>query len=133
MPLVVRSLIDECLHTSLVGVAEQRGHECHHVNWLGLSGEADWDLMTRIMDGEYTFLTNNAADFRRLYARRELHAGLLIIVPQVEPARQRALLDALLDTLQPAEALINEVIEINLDADEAVFTRYDLPQPDNGD
>ena len=128
---MVRFLIDECLHTSLVGVAEQHGHECHHVNWLGLSSETDWDLMPRIVDGDYTFVTNNAVDFRRLYARRELHAGLVIIVPQVEPARQRALFRTLLDTLQPEEALVNEVIEISLDAEEAVFTRYDLPRPGN--
>ncbi|MGR7996941.1 DUF5615 family PIN-like protein [Xanthobacter sp. ZOL 2024] len=129
----MKFLIDECLHTSLIGVAEQRGHECQHVNWLGLSGEADWDMMPRIVDGDYTFVTNNAADFRRFYAQREIHAGLVIIVPQVQPARQRALFDALLDTLQPGEELVNEVIEISLDADEAVFTRYDLPQADDGD
>lgn len=127
----MRFLIDECLHTSLVGVAEQHGHDCNHVNWLGLSGETDWNLMPRIVDGDYTFVTNNAADFRRLYARCEIHAGLVIIVPQVVPARQRALFNALLDTLQPEETLINEVIEISLDFDEVVFTRYDMPQIDN--
>ena len=123
----MKFLIDECLHTSLVGVAEQHGHECHHVNWLGLSGEADWDLMPRIVEGDFTFVTNNAGDFRRLYARREFHAGLVLIVPQVEPARQRALFSGLLDALGAGEALVNEVIEISLEAEEAMFTRYDLP------
>jgi predicted nuclease of predicted toxin-antitoxin system len=124
----VRFLIDECLHTSLAGVAERHGHECRHVNWLGLSGDADWELMTRIIKGDFTFVTNNAADFRLLYARRELHAGLVIILPQVVPARQRALFSALLDALGPDEALVNEVIEISLDGEEAVFTRYELPR-----
>jgi predicted nuclease of predicted toxin-antitoxin system len=126
----VKFLIDECLHTSLVDVAEQHGHECQHVNWLGLSGQSDWNLVPRIVDGNYTFVTNNAGDFRRLYARRELHAGLVIIVQQVVPARQRTLFSTLLDTLQPGDVLINEVIEITLDAGEAVFTRYDLAQAD---
>jgi hypothetical protein len=45
----VKFLIGECLHTSLVAVAEERGHEARHVNWLGLSGETDWDLMPRII------------------------------------------------------------------------------------
>ena len=127
----MRFLIDECLHTSLVDVAEQHGHESHHVNWLGPSGEADWNLVPRIIDGDFTFVTNNALDFRRLYARRELHAGLIIIVPQVEPTRQRVLFSGLLDTLGPDEALVNEVIEINLDGEEVVFTRYDLPKADD--
>jgi predicted nuclease of predicted toxin-antitoxin system len=126
----VRFLIDECLHTSLVGVAEQHGHECQHVNWLGLSGDPDWDLMQRIIKDDFTFVTNNAADFRRLHARRKLHAGLVIILPQVDPARQRALFSALLDTLKPDEVLVNEVIEISLDGGEVVLTRYDLPRLD---
>jgi hypothetical protein len=124
----VRFLIDECLHTSLVAVAEQHGHEGHHVNWLGLSGEADWDLMLRIIEGDFAFVTNNAADFHRLYARQALHAGLIIIVPQVEPTRQRALFSGLLDTLGQDEKLVNEVIEIDLEGTEVVFTRYELPR-----
>lgn len=40
---------------------------------------------------------------------------------------QRRLFDALLQTLGPDDALINEAIEISLDGDEAVFERYTLP------
>lgn len=39
--------------------------------------------MPRIVADDYTFVTNNARDFRKLYAKEALHAGLLIIVPQV--------------------------------------------------
>jgi predicted nuclease of predicted toxin-antitoxin system len=46
----LKFLIDECLHTNLVRVARIRGLEAHHVNWLGLAGEADWKLMARIID-----------------------------------------------------------------------------------
>jgi predicted nuclease of predicted toxin-antitoxin system len=120
-------LIDECLHTSLVDVAQQHGHEAHHVNWLGLSGATDRGLMPRIVEQDFTFVTNNAGDFRRLYARQEVHAGLVIVVPQVSPARQRALFSSLLDTLDPDDALLNEVIEVSLDGDEVVITRYELP------
>ncbi len=123
----MRFLIDECLHTSHVDVAQQHGHEAHHVNWLGLSGATDRGLMPRIVEEDFTFVTNNAADFRRLYARQEVHAGLVIVVPQVSPARQRALFASLLDTLDPDDALLNEVIEVSLDGDEVVITRYELP------
>jgi len=34
----MKFLIDECLHTSLVGLAHDIGHLCDHVNFLGLSG-----------------------------------------------------------------------------------------------
>lgn len=124
----MRFLIDECLHTSLVDVAQQHGHEGHHVNWLGMSGATDRSLMPRIVEGDFTFVTNNAADFRRLYARQELHAGLIIIVPQVAPNRQRALFSSLLDTIDPENAPVNQVIEISLDGDDVIVTRYDLPE-----
>lgn len=124
----MKFLIDECLHTSLVAVAEERGHEARHVNWLGLSGKTDWDLMPRIVAEDFTFVTNNAHDFRKLYARQELHAGLIIIVPQVAPDQQRQLFDALLDDVGAAALLINEVIEIELEDGSAIITRYALPE-----
>ena len=86
----MKPLIDECLHTSLVQVAINRGHEAQHIAWIGLSGASDWDLMPRVIAEDLTFVTNNAHDFRRLYGKEAIHAGLIIIVPQVTPARQRA-------------------------------------------
>ncbi len=124
----MRFLIDECLHTSLVQVAIDAGHEARHVNWLGLSGETDWDLMPRIIQSDFTFVTNNARDFRRLYAREPLHAGLVIIVPQVVPHMQRALFQAVLSDLSDGALLVNEVIEIVIDGVEAVMCRYELPR-----
>jgi predicted nuclease of predicted toxin-antitoxin system len=124
----VKFLIDECLHTSLVAVAQEGGHDCSHVNWLGLSGETDWDLMPRIIAEDFTFVTNNARDFRKLYAGQELHAGLVIILPQVLPQLQRELFALILRELAEGEELVNEVIEISLDGDEAVLDRYVLPQ-----
>ncbi len=123
----MKFLIDECLHTTLVAVAQDHGHECFHVNWIGLSGEADWDLMPRIVEENFTFVTNNARDFRRLYANEELHPGLVIIVPQVVPALQRELFEAVLADLEPNEDLLNEVIEITLSGEAAEMTRYTLP------
>lgn len=122
----MKFLIDECLHTSLVAVAQDRGHDCFHVNWLGLSGETDWDLMPRIIANDFTFVTNNARDFRKLYASEELHAGLIIIVPQVLPALQRELFIAVLHEFADAQEIVNEVIEIAIEDGEAVLTHYAL-------
>ncbi|MCJ8509742.1 DUF5615 family PIN-like protein [Rhizobium lemnae] len=123
----MKLLIDECLHTSLVAVAQENGHDGFHINWLGLSGEKDWDLMPRIVEGDYTFVTNNARDFRKLYSSEEIHAGLIIIVPQVVPALQRDLFALILEEIADGEELLNEVIEVSLEGDEAVLTRYSLP------
>lgn len=37
----MKLLIDECLHTSLAGVAHEAGYACDHVNFIGLSGYKD--------------------------------------------------------------------------------------------
>ncbi len=110
-----------------MAVANDNGHDGFHVNWLGLSGEKDWDLMPRIVAEDYTFVTNNARDFRKLYGRQDVHAGLIIIVPQVVPALQRDLFELILQEIAGGEELLNEVIEISIEDDEAVLTRYSLP------
>lgn len=120
-------LIDECLHTSLVAVAMERGHEATHVNFRGLSGAKDWNLMAPIRDGGFTLVTNNAKDFRRLYARQEIHAGLVILIPHVPPKLQRVLFDAALDDLKDDESLINEALEIGLVEGEIQISRYEYP------
>jgi len=124
----LKFLIDECLHTSLVAVAQEHGHDCFHVNWLGLSGETDWDLMPRILADDFTFVTNNARDFRKLSAKEELHAGLVIIVPQVLPGLQRELFMAVLQELADSQEIVNEVVEIAIEDGDVILTRYALPE-----
>lgn len=121
-------LIDECLHTSLVEVAEARGHQATHVNFRGWSGRQDWNLMPEILGEGFTFVTNNAKDFRRLYAQAEIHEGLVILIPNVPPAEQRSLFDAVLDNLAEAPGLINEALEVEVVDGEVQITRYELPQ-----
>jgi predicted nuclease of predicted toxin-antitoxin system len=123
----VNFLIDECLHTSLVEVAVERGHEATHVTYRGLSGVQDWNLMAPIREGEFTFVTNNAKDFRRLYAQEGIHAGLVILIPNVPPGEQRELFDAALDDLAIAPSLINEALEVRIVEGDIQIARYELP------
>lgn len=51
--------------------------------WVSPAVSRDWHIIA----DDLTLVTNNARDFRRLFAREPLHAGLVIIVPQVVPAR----------------------------------------------
>jgi predicted nuclease of predicted toxin-antitoxin system len=122
----VKFLIDECLHTSLVAVAQGHGHDCFHVNWLGLSGEADWDLMPRIVAGDFTFVTNNARDFRKRYSKEDLHAGLLIIVPQVLPVQNGNCSRSFCRNSQTHR--ISQTKWSRSPLNEAILTRYALPE-----
>jgi len=108
-------MLDECLHTSLVALAHDAGYVCK-----------DWQLMATIRNGDYTFVTNNRADFASLYAREELHAGLVIVVPNVTPSHQREFFQAALSHIGKGE-LINIVLEVAFVDDAAICREYPYP------
>ena len=91
---MAKLLIDECLHTSLLALAHASGHIADHVTYLGLGSSKDQELVKFSVERDYTFVTNNRSDFLALYRRTPLHAGLVIIVPNVKPALQRQLFES---------------------------------------
>jgi predicted nuclease of predicted toxin-antitoxin system len=95
-----------------VEVAHEHGCEAHHVSYLGMSGWKDHELLQPIQARDYTFVTNNGRDFRRLYQSLPLHAGLIILLPSVSLERQQRLFAAALQSIQ-SDSLVNEVIEVN--------------------
>jgi predicted nuclease of predicted toxin-antitoxin system len=123
----MRFLFDECLHESLVGIAHAAGFEATHVNHLGLSGESDWALAARIIKDEFTFVTNNRVDFLQLFRKMDLHPGLIILVPNVVPDLQRALLAGALHYLSGTD-LVNTVIEVSLKSNAVQVVEYSLPR-----
>ena len=119
----MRPLIDECLHTSLTDVANKAGHEAHHVTRRGWSGFKDHQLREAIVREEFVFVTNNARDFRKLMGQLELHAGLIVITPNVTPIMQRELFERALGEVTRFPDLINKVMEVDVDEIRA----YELP------
>jgi predicted nuclease of predicted toxin-antitoxin system len=112
----MKFLIDECLHTSLVEEANHAGYEAYHVVYYGLQGLKDHELMRRIREEEFVFVTNNASDFRKLFAREPIHSGLVIIVPSVSPPLQRRLFTEALREIRNRD-LINMAVQVRLEQD----------------
>jgi len=127
--VTLKLLIDECLHTSLVELAQTAGHVADHVNYLGLGGSKDWQLMVTIRQQDYTFVTNNRSDFLGLHGQEPLHAGVIIIVPSVAPVGQRELFSAALEHIG-ARDLTNTVIEVEYVGNRIACSEYALPQAD---
>ena len=127
--MTVKLLIDECLHTSLVEVAHAAGHLADHVNYLGLGSSKDWQLMATIRAQDYTFVTNNRSDFLVLHGQEPLHAGVVIIVPNVTPIRQRELFAAALKHIA-ARDLTNTVVEVKYARSRIECSEYALPKTD---
>jgi predicted nuclease of predicted toxin-antitoxin system len=123
-----RFLIDENLSVKLPEVAHEAGYEAIHVNHLGLRTRKDWTLLGTIREGDWTLVTNNAMEFKGRYARVAVHAGLVLVLPNVRREQQIELFSAALATIGPAVDLTNNVIEVNYDADEIATRRYDWPE-----
>jgi predicted nuclease of predicted toxin-antitoxin system len=123
----MKFLIDECLSIDLVSVASQAGHEAQHVAHVGKAGWKDWNVLRHAAEGDFVLVTNNASDFRRLYETQPLHAGLIIIIPNVNRAAQRQLFQGALDELATFGEPINRVLEVDIDGEDVTFNLYDLP------
>jgi predicted nuclease of predicted toxin-antitoxin system len=123
----MRFLIDECITTTLVSVASEAGYEALHVAHVGRAGWKDWNVLRYAAEGDFILVTNNASDFRRLYATEPIHAGLVIIIPNVGRAEQRRLFRGALDELIRHGDLVNQVFEVDVEGDEVTFTIYEMP------
>jgi predicted nuclease of predicted toxin-antitoxin system len=123
----MRFLIDECLTVDLVQVASQAGHEALHVAHVGKAGWKDWNVVRYASEGDFVLVTNNASDFRKLYATQPIHAGLVIIIPNVKRPEQRRLFRGALDALAASGEPVNRVLEVDTDGDDVTFDFYDLP------
>jgi hypothetical protein len=78
--------------------------------------------------GGYMFVTNNRSDFTALYAKEEMHAGLVIVLPNVTPSRQRDLFRAALSHIGKRD-LVNAVLEVDLVGAMATCREYAYPLP----
>jgi predicted nuclease of predicted toxin-antitoxin system len=123
----VRFLIDECLTPDLVAVASEAGHEARHIARIGRAGWEDWNIVRYAAGENFVLVTNNASDYRRLYAAEPLHPGLVILIPNVGRALQQRLFHAALDQLAVTGEPVNQVLEVDLVGGEVVYAFYDLP------
>ena len=105
------------------------GYEAHHVAHLGRAGWKDWDVVRHACEQDFVVVTNNATDFRALYAAQPLHAGLVIIIPSVNVTLQQQLFQGALEELAAIGEPVNRVLEVDLDGDVLTFELYELPVP----
>lgn len=135
----MKFLIDECLSSELTKMAIDAGFALSsHVRWLGKSGWKDWELMSVILDGDWTFVTKNSVDFRGpkaspgskgQYAEVALHTGLICLngPPGMDLNMQVELFEFALEELAPDSDLVNQVLELTLDDTGIDILRYALP------
>jgi len=124
----MRFLIDECLPPALTVIANQEGHEAQHVVHIGKAGWSDQNVVRLATEGDFIVVTNNAGDFRKLYAAQPLHAGLIILLPNAGLEIHLRLFKYALELLAAKGEPINQVLEMGLDGQDMTFILYNLPE-----
>ena len=113
---------DEDLSPTLVQVANERGFEATCNRDSGVLGYKDPQLRPLVQGEGCVFVTNNGSDFRPMYAREEIHPGLVVMPGELARDRQqeiaRAGIDWIVDAAAEAEEIaadfmVNRLVEID--------------------
>ena len=112
MGVPLRFLIDENLSITLPEVARDQGFEAIHVNHRGLRSRKDWTIMEVVRTEDWTLVTNNVVEFRARFAREMLHAGIVLLLPNVRREQQMALFAAVLVDIKDDPDIVNLALEV---------------------
>jgi predicted nuclease of predicted toxin-antitoxin system len=113
MALTFRFLFDECLSPELESFAHNLGFDAYHVKHLGKLGASDRAVSLYAIENDLIVVTNNRADYVRIYRLFDLHPGLIIIIPNVAIPAQEDLFDAVLSRLPELGDLTNKLVEVD--------------------
>ncbi|MGJ4900393.1 DUF5615 family PIN-like protein [Bradyrhizobium sp. HKCCYLS2058] len=99
-----------------LGGSGKRGYQADYVTHLGKSGSQDWNLVRFASANDYIIVTDNRRDFLKEYAKLDVHAGLVILIPKGTRDEQMSLFQKALDLYSVRNAdLVNKLIEVARD------------------
>jgi hypothetical protein len=120
----VKLWFDEDLSPTLVQVANAGGFEATCNRDRGLLGASDAQLRVVVQREGFVLVTDNAADFRPMFNRDDLHPGLAVMPGEYGRARQQdfalRLIAFIVESARlahelPADFMINRLVEIDDD------------------
>lgn len=124
---------DEDLSPTLVHVANDKGFEATCNRDRGVLGLKDPALRTLVQDEGAVFVTDNASDFRPMYARDHIHPGLIVLPGAHGRDVQQRLLSIAIDWIvnaataageSPEDYLVNTLVDVG---DDGACTAQALP------
>jgi predicted nuclease of predicted toxin-antitoxin system len=129
-------LIDENLTPALAEVAQEWGYHALHATWVGLRGKKDHQVASYAVNNNMIIVTNDLADFRRIYRRRKLHPGIIFLAvtnsDSMDREAQALMFEAALESVEEDEP-VNEAVQAQLRENEdgdwvLTVSRYPLPK-----
>lgn len=129
----MRLWFDEDLSPTLVQVAHELGFEATCNRDRGVLGISD-ALLRQLVHGEgFVLVTDNASDFRPMYARDVVHPGLIVVPARYGRARQQTLTRDVISWIvtaaresnrTAADYMLDRLVEIDRDGS---VTTYEIP------
>jgi predicted nuclease of predicted toxin-antitoxin system len=98
----VKLWFDEDLSPTLVQVANELGFEATCNRDRTMLGRSDHALRRVVQAEGYVFVTDNASDFRPMYARDDVHPGLIVMPATVGRIRQQQLAKTVIEWISNA-------------------------------
>ena len=98
----VKLWFDEDLSPTLVQVANARGFQATCNRDRGMLGASDAQLRAIVQAEGFVLVTDNASDFRPMFARDDIHPGLAVHPRRVRPRRAATTRGALIDFIVDA-------------------------------
>jgi len=99
----------------LLTVAKEHGYEAEHVLGLSLGSTPDRVIAARALQRQDVFVTNNARDFRRLYAKFRTHPGLVIVLPSVKFGEQMRLFRKIIEFIESQPNIVDQMVTMRND------------------
>lgn len=125
---------DEDLSPTLVQIAHEHGLEATCNRDRNALGCTDRELRRLVQRDGFVLVTDNASDFRPMYAREHIHPGLIVIPAAHGRARQQHLTRLVIEWIAntaaasrqpPADFMVNKLVQIH---NNETPTATDLPK-----
>lgn len=111
-----RLLLDENLSPRVAVDMRREGHDVVHLRERGRLGITDPQVMALAFDEDRVLVTANVADFRKLAAAREVHAGIVLLLDGgLRRDEQLVVLRTVMATLEAGDDLVNRLLTVSLD------------------
>jgi predicted nuclease of predicted toxin-antitoxin system len=122
---VPKLLLDENLSPRVAIELRTDGHDAVHIRERGRLGTSDAAVLELAFVEDRILVTANVADFRKLAAAREVHAGIILLLDGgLRRDEQLEVLRRVIVALETAGDLVNRALTVAVDGG---FSLEELP------
>lgn len=124
---MIKLLLDENISARVAVDLRREGHDVVHLRERGSLGISDAEVLELAFAEDRILVTANVADFRKLAAAREIHAGIILLLDGgLRRDEQLEVLRRIIAALMTESDMVNRALTVALDGG---FTIEEIPTP----